>query len=223
MSRVLAIGDIHTKLWIIDKVREIADNYDKIVFVGDYADDWGKQPIDTIDTWKKLHDLAKSNRNVEFIIGNHDYIYLHYTKTVSSGYNSFTESMLNEPDNKSLKDWLLTLPVKLDVDGVRYSHAGYTDTFNNEYTSKWLWEDNSPLWARPGCNKYLDYPQVFGHTPSKTCWEVQPNVWCIDTFSTYPDGTEYGDGTVLEVIDGKIFNKIKLAKDDNDSVNGIPK
>ena len=55
--KVLAVGDIHTKIWIIDRVREIAENYDKIIFVGDYADDWGKQPMDTINTWKEYESL----------------------------------------------------------------------------------------------------------------------------------------------------------------------
>lgn len=39
MSRVLAIGDIHTKTWIVDKVSKVIDDYDKVVFCGDYADD----------------------------------------------------------------------------------------------------------------------------------------------------------------------------------------
>ena len=38
--KVLAVGDIHTKKWIVDKVDEIADNYDKVVLIGDYADEW---------------------------------------------------------------------------------------------------------------------------------------------------------------------------------------
>ena len=217
--KVLAVGDIHTKIWIIDRVREIAENYDKIIFVGDYADDWGKQPMDSINTWKELRSFSHSNPNVELVIGNHDYIYLHKTPSSQGGYSGGTQFMLDLPENKPLKDWLSSLPVKLDIDGVRYSHAGFTDTFNNEFTTHWLWQDNSPIWARPGYDKYEDYPQVFGHTPSETCWEVQKGVWCIDTFSTYPDGTPFGDNTVLEIIDGKTFNKIKLEEDYNGKEN----
>ena len=44
----------------------------------------------------------------------------------------------------------------------------------------------------------------------KTCQEIQPNVWCIDTFSTMPDGGLFGDGSVLEIIDGEKFSKAYL-------------
>lgn len=223
--KVLAVGDVHTKTWIINEVRKIADNYDAVVFVGDYADDWGKLPRDTIQTWLELRLLQKEKPHVQLVIGNHDYIYVNKTSTISGGYSMGTQFILDVPENKKLKKWLSDLPVVIEVDGVTYSHAGLVDSFKQEYTSKWLWNDNSPLWVRPlEGNFYLEMPQVFGHTPSETCWEVQPNIWCIDTFSTYPDGRQFGDNTVLEVIDGKTFNKIKLEKQNarnNNTTSGI--
>ena len=207
--KVLAVGDIHTKIWIIDKVRSIADNYDRIVFVGDYVDDWGKEPVDSINTLKVLKQFWEENaEKVHLVIGNHDYIYINRTPSLSSGYNIGTQFLLNEPANKKVKNWLRTIPVSVVLDNITYSHAGFTTDW--DYNEKDLWQGDSPIWARPGYDKYEDYPQVFGHTPSETCWEVQKGVWCIDTFSTYPDGSPYGDNTVLEIIDGKIFNKIKL-------------
>lgn len=50
MSRVLAIGDIHTKIWIIEKVSKIIDNYDNIIFCGDYADDFSANAQDSLNT-----------------------------------------------------------------------------------------------------------------------------------------------------------------------------
>lgn len=209
--RVLAVGDIHTKLWIIDKVRQIADNYDAVVFCGDYADDWGKTHIDTLNTWKELRSLSHSNPNVKLVQGNHDYIYTHHTGTLQSGYNNFTQTEIDLPENRGLRDWLHNLPIVLEVDKVLYSHAGVTENWSGGLDTNSLWNELSPLWVRPGDgHKYQNRPQVFGHTPSKTCWEVQPGVWCIDTFSTYPDGTPFGDHTALEVVDGKEFKSIKL-------------
>lgn len=211
MSKILAVGDIHTKLWIIEAVEKILDNYDTVVFVGDYADDWGKGPVHTLSTWARLKELQDNNLDkVKLVLGNHDYIYLNYTKTTSGGYNKITQTLIDMPENRELRDWLCGLPITVEVDNVLYSHAGLSESFNDDYTSRWLWEDNSPIWTRPGYEKYRNMPQVFGHTPSKTCWEVQPNIWCIDTHSTFPNGANIGDNSLLEIVDGKKFNKIKL-------------
>ena len=218
--KVLAVGDIHTKLWIVDEVRKIADNYDAVVFVGDYADDWGVAPIVTIQTWKELRSLSHSNPKVKLVQGNHDYVYTNYTKSISSGYNPTTQLLLDTPENEGLKEWLHNLPIILELDGVSYSHAGLTETWGGDFNPVSLWQDDSPIWVRPDSARYKKIPQVFGHTPSKTCWEVEPNIWCIDTFSTYSNGKPVGDGTVLKVTDGKQFEKVKL-KDGNNSPTSI--
>lgn len=216
--KVLAIGDIHTKIWIINKVRQIAHDFDAIVFVGDYADDWGKAPIDTINTWKELRSFADSRKNVHLVQGNHDFIYTHNVGTSQGGYSTGTQFMLDmEPE---LKRWLRDLPIILELDRVTYSHAGITKDWSGGMHPDTLWNDVSPLWVRPDDGfEYKDMPQVFGHTPSETCWEVDRGIWCIDTFSTYPDGRPFGDGSVLEVVDGKQF--IKRSLNDYYTINGI--
>ena len=205
--RILAVGDVHSKFHVLNRIEKVIKDYDAVVFVGDYADDWKSGPLQTIETWRAIRNLQEQNPNIYVLIGNHDYIYVNYTKSISSGYNRTTQLLIDEPNNEGLKAWLKTLPVTLELDGVTYSHAGVTETYTEGDD---LWSDNSPIWARPADVTYRDMPQVFGHTPSKTCWEIRKNVWCIDTFSTYSDGSKYGDETVLEIIDGKEFNKIKL-------------
>ncbi len=209
MGKVLAIGDIHTKIWILDKVSELIKNYDRIVFCGDYADDFKSGPQDTIKTWKALKDLqAKNPGKVELVIGNHDYIYVNDTPSLQSGYNPMTHVLIDALENKDLKTWLASMPIIVKIDGVSYSHAGITNEWSGAEDSNGLWNDTSPIWARPNNNTtYKNIPQVFGHTPSKTCYEVKHNIWCIDTFSTELDGTPLGDGSVLQIIDGKEFSK----------------
>ena len=229
--KVLAVGDIHAKLWVIKSVERLIPEYDKVIFVGDYADDWNTGPLQTIETWRHLMNLEKLYpKKVMCLMGNHDYIYVKKTPTLQGGYNTITQTLLDAPENKDLKNWVLRLSITASVDWVNYSHAGFTEKWFGERTVEVLWSDVSPLWARPGGIDYAknwngEYSfQVFGHTPSETCWEVRPNVWCIDTFSTYPDGSPVGDETVLEIIDGKTFNKIKLKKETkngNDSITGV--
>lgn len=218
--KVLAIGDIHTKIWIIEAVEKIIDDYDAVIFVGDYADDWNSSPVATIQTWKALKALQdKYISKVGVVTGNHDYIYVNKTPTIASGYNFTTQMLIDLPDNIEIRQWLRFLPVTIIEDGVTYSHAGI---YSNWKDTDGLWSDYSPIWARPDNTTYKNIPQVFGHTPSETCWEVQPNVWCIDTFSTYPDDRPIGDHTVLEIIDGITFSKTKLeTKNGNNNTTSL--
>lgn len=231
--KVLAVGDIHTKTWIIDEVIKKIEDYDKIVFVGDYADDWSANANDSIATWKSLYEFQLSYpEKVVILLGNHDFIYLKHIHEYQSGFNDNTKMLMAIPENEYLERWLSELPYLSKIDNVTYSHAGLTDywyakfgTVNNYiYNSpSTLWRNDSPLWARPSeFQSHYSGKQVFGHTPSETCWEVQPNVWCIDTFSTHPDGSQYGDHTVLEITDGKTFNKIKLEKQNARDNNSSP-
>jgi len=208
--KILAVGDVHTKQFVIDRVEKLLPKYDRVIFVGDYADDFGKDGLESIDTWHRLFMLQQANEDkVKLVLGNHDFIYVNKTPSLQSGYNAVTQLSINAPAYKYLKDWLLGLPITLEEDGVTFSHAGIAHGWNGTNEMDDLWQDHSPLWVRPSWGSYAQIPQVFGHTPSETCWEVAKDIWCIDTFSTYADGTPYGDHTMLEIVNGKKFKKIK--------------
>lgn len=214
--KILAVGDIHTKTWIIDKVEELVDQYDAIVFCGDYADNWNTSPTQSMATWRLLKMLMGNNPLKVFaVIGNHDYAYIHdEIAGRSSGFNTVTYQLINSPENKKLKQWLQSLPAVFELDGVTFSHAGVTEQWDGKFDVWSLWNDQSPIWARPreygGYVTYKSGNQVIGHNPSETIWNPQDNVWCIDTFSEHQDNSPIGDHTVLEIVDGKEFTKIKL-------------
>lgn len=212
MGKILAVGDIHTKIWIIEKVAKVINDYDKVIFCGDYADDFNASPQNTLDTWNTMRDLQIKNLSkVVLVIGNHDYIYVNDTPSMQSGYNPVTHVLIDAPENNNLKSWLADLPVIIEIDGVSYSHAGITNEWSGTKDVGGLWNNMSPIWARPGGNiTYKDTLQVFGHTPSETCYEVKNGVWCIDTFSTMPDGSPFGDGSILQITDGEKFTKLYL-------------
>lgn len=205
MSKILAVGDIHQKSWILDQIEKLIDKYDKIVFVGDYADDWSSTPEDRIKIWKDIRSFeARHSPKVKLVIGNHDFVYTDKKYAgLYTGWNSITQIMLN--DDKNLKNWIKNLPLFQEIDEVLYSHAGITDSWDSKSSPL---DNDGPLWVRPQWGYVYEPKQVFGHTPSKTCWEVQKDVWCIDTHSTFRDGNNIGDNSLLEIIDGKIFNKI---------------
>lgn len=209
MSRVLAIGDIHTKNDILLKVSAIAHKYDKVVFIGDYVDDWGKPAISSLIALKMLMEMDKKNKGkFIFLMGNHDYTYISDKKGISSGFNYSFDRLINSGIHEEVLDFMKSFKYMYMIDGVNYSHAGITKTWDGiEY-----WSNDSPIWARHQEQFVTSYPQVTGHTPVETCKKLEgyDNFWCIDTFSTYPNGDSIGDGTVLEIIDGKEFNVIEL-------------
>lgn len=210
--KILAVGDIHTKQWIIDEVEKLIPKYDRVIFVGDYADDFGKDGLESIDTWHKLYMLQQVHGDkVKLVLGNHDYIYVNKTPSLQTGYNGVTQLSINSPNYKYLRDWLLGLPIVIEEDGIHFSHAGIAEGWGGEMTVEDLWHDCSPLWVRPSHGSYANVPQVFGHTPSESCWEVAPKIWCIDTFSTYRNGEPIGDQTCLQINNGK-YKKVKLCK-----------
>jgi hypothetical protein len=220
--KILCVGDLHCKIWIIDEVEQLVDKYDAVVFCGDYADDWGADGLESIDTWHKLYMLAEKHPGkVKPVLGNHDFIYVNKTPSLQSGYNSVTQLAINSPANRYLKEWLLSLPITLEVDGITFSHAGIAEGWDGTTEMSDLWQDHSPLWVRPSWGSYLQAPQVFGHTPQKTCTELYPKIWAIDTFSTDSDGKPLGDNTVLEIITNKngkkSYKKIKLHENSNNT------
>lgn len=214
--KVLAIGDVHAKQWMMYEVAELVDLYDHIVFVGDYADNFNTSPTSSMATWRLLRQFMQAYPDkVHAVIGNHDYSYIHAEIAGrSSGWHPVTFTLINTPENKKIKDWLLSLPVLFELEGVTYSHAGVTNEWNGKEDVYSLWSDVSPIWARPkqmgGNVTYKDIPQVIGHNPSKEIWNPEPNVWCIDTFSEDQNNQPFGDKTFLEIIDGKEFNVINI-------------
>lgn len=227
MSKTLAVGDIHTKTWIIDEVEKLVDDYDFIVFCGDYADNWNTGPTHSLAAWRMLRMLMMAHpEKVHAVIGNHDYAYIHpEIAGRSSGWNGITYQLINSPENRKLKEWLLSLPPTLQIEGVTYSHAGVTEEWDDDTSVQGLWNDTSPIWARPfafgGNIIYREGPQVFGHNPHQTCTELERDIWCIDTFSEHQDNSPIGDYTVLEIIDGHKFKTKRLKHDNNDNTSSI--
>ncbi len=115
---------------------------------------------------------------------------------------------LESPDN---------LAIVHKMDNVIFSHAGVCSSFVevhmydmmddidyvldtiNGFGVEEMWLDDSPSWVRPQ-NTYLTadmlYPpgflQVVGHTPVRRMLE-QENMITLDVFSTYSDGTKFGN------------------------------
>lgn len=194
---ILFVGDIHTKLYIIDLVEQLLNdsnmNIDKVVFTGDYVDDWGCSTQDNINTLKYIVSFKNRYKDkVVLLIGNHELSYLGHP---CSGHKQSDEL------TNLLKINISYLDVFFSYRNILASHAGVTSNWKEIFDDKFGWnlpyiEANdrlhnldeglinylsiasytsggigvcaSPLWARPKDHNWFTLPnliQVVGHTP----------------------------------------------------------
>lgn len=217
MSKVFVIPDVHLKPWMFKKASVIADKstYDVIVMLGDLVDDWYQEK--NIDLYNETFDAAiaftSKHSNTLWCYGNHDVSYL--WEAMETGYSYYArETVVNR-----ISDLKNSIPPENSgfihkIDNVVFSHAGLTESFVIRYFGYGqadlnsiiakvnrmgkleLWQDDSPIWARPQYGEMRMYPQnmfqVVGHTPVRTVLEER-NLLTLDNFSTYSDGCPIGD------------------------------
>ena len=125
--KIIAIGDTHGRN---DWKQIINDNeFDKIVFIGDYFDTYenisGKEQL---SNFRDIIQYKKDNLDkVVLLIGNHDYHYMEYVDERYSGYQkkysfSFREEISKAQDNNLLQMCFIH-------DNYLFTHAGITNTW----------------------------------------------------------------------------------------------
>lgn len=206
--KTLIVPDIHNKVWVFDKLQTVIKNHniDKLVFVGDYFDDWVTTPKDYRDTCEKLLEF-KNTYDCTFLLGNHDAPYL------TGEYQHYTTSY---PDVRyDVRTTLIALEPQIvtKVDGYLISHAGVKNRIKSEWFESCVdkiqmvksLDSNgwSPLWIRPNELGRSKQPQIVGHTPVVDVVN-RHNVWYVDTLSTYSNGEPIGNYSVLIIENNKV-------------------
>ena len=143
----LFVGDIHNHNYIFDNINRLDDKYqfDNIIFVGDYVDDWNTTNEDSLNTLDKVINLKKSNENkYTLLIGNHELSYLGYP---CSGHRYENDTLVNKKLLDNIKYFDICKIIDLnncnsmfnywDYDNAKasapyiISHAGFTDGYFN--------------------------------------------------------------------------------------------
>jgi 3',5'-cyclic AMP phosphodiesterase CpdA len=141
--KVIFIGDIHgSNEWefLLNKVNE----FDHIVFVGDYVDDFVASNDAIMRNLQNIIELKKTNPDkVHLLLGNHEYAYV-FDKFNTAGYRAelgvFIKSVLSE--NWHLFDvaWGMTSNERFDAHGnsvyLLATHAGLTSTYYYSWLKK---------------------------------------------------------------------------------------
>ena len=189
------------------------------VFLGDLADDW--EQFLNIGLYERTYDVvsafAKEFPDTYFCCGNHDMSYLWHK--LESGYSVYAESVVQRRMYLDLmhvfdeNHWGYVFR----IGNVIVSHGGLLKRFVNTYLAAQkkegvdavieeinhgmhasdLWNDLSPLWARPQYTRDSMYPQgclqVVGHTPVEgPIYDEKRELLSVDTFSTDASGEPVG-------------------------------
>lgn len=120
MARVLVIPDPHMKKEVIEHGLELArmQMADHIIILGDYFDDWEVQDSEYTEMIDYLKNLLRTNPNVFCLMGNHELSYIGYP---CSGHNKRVAKKIKSAIEYDFRFWTC-----MAVDGVMYSHAGFT-------------------------------------------------------------------------------------------------
>ncbi len=123
----IIIGDLHGK----DCWKEInINNYDKVIFLGDYVDHWTLPDADIYRTLNEVIELKITHpEKVELLLGNHDVQYLYFPRYLCSGYRPSMQKLLTMlfNDNKRL------FKIAYQKGNHLFSHAGVTNNWYQQF------------------------------------------------------------------------------------------
>ena len=212
------LSDLHgqyDKFMDMLKLIKFNDN-DKMYILGDIFDR-GPDPL-------KILDYVICRKNIDFIPGNHEYMFLEFYNTYDArlwsyngGKTTMTQLMKRGEDYlKALYDYLTKLPLVKIHDKFILTHAGlYLPKNQNQYTLQEILSLQNAefnLWSRSNINnerQYKDYTVICGHTPTLY---VDPNQYQMSIVrrkgTIYIDcGATFSDGRLacLRLEDNKEF------------------
>ena len=212
------LSDLHgqyNKFMDMLKLIKFNDN-DKMYILGDIFDR-GPDPL-------KILDYIICKKNIDFIPGNHEYMFLEFYNTYDArlwSYNGGKTTMIQlmkrgEDYLKALYDYLTKLPLVKIHDKFILTHAGlYLPKNQNQYTLQEILSLQNAefnLWSRSNINnerQYKDYTVICGHTPTLYVDPDQYQMSIVRRKGTiYIDcGATFSDGRLacLRLEDNKEF------------------
>lgn len=226
MGKILVCGDVHCKKEVVDQALKLyqENNCDKLIFIGDYTDDWNdtvQQNLEILDYLFHLKHIMGDK--LVLLFGNHDISNWIGGEFKCSGFTNIKHEQLKF-SYESAKYYFKMAHAE---NGFLITHAGVcipwlefflkateNKKLDDEYLTKpekvagllnqyqfklsLFYPEDSPLWLRP--TEKVDYPpfkQIVGHTPTALIEKFRENIIYVDTHSTTPDGKRLGNGSFL--------------------------
>ena len=193
-GKTFAVGDIHgclDKLTMLMEMIDIDPNKDTLVFMGDYIDR-GTHSKEVVDY---LISLARRQRNVFFLEGNHERMLQRYLSGTSmfhflvNGGQATIDSYLKNQSNAkdrliptAHRDFFDNLRLYYETEEYIFVHAGLKPNVPLEKQSEWdmLWIRDEFIYSDFDFGKRV----IFGHTPFREPL-ILDNKIGIDTGAVY--------------------------------------
>lgn len=134
--KVLFVGDVHNHSYIFNDIEKLNEkyNFDKIIFHGDYVDDWTTNNHNSLETLNKLLNLKKNNpEKYVLLLGNHELSYLGYP---CSGHQFELDNVVEQTLKENIEYFDLYNIIELDGKEYVSTHAGITNSYINGVISK---------------------------------------------------------------------------------------
>ena len=139
--KYLFVGDIHNKLYIFDDVERLdkEHNFDKVIFMGDYVDDWNTDNHNSLETLDRVFKLKESNPDkYVLLVGNHEISYLGHP---CSGHKYLLDIIVEQKLKENLDKLDLYATVECGKRKYVCTHAGITnDYIHNVLGGEKNWE-----------------------------------------------------------------------------------
>lgn len=218
--KILVIPDVHLKPWMFDRASALMSTNiaDKALCLMDIPDNWGHElDLDLyIETFDRAISFQKQHPDTLWCYGNHDLSYI--WNRGESGFSLFAWQTVSDKLS-SLRRHIHDdnqIAYIHRIYNVMFMHGGLTESFAaffapdvdfddadavigriNSLGVQEMWDEASPIWLRPQVYADRMYKedellQVVGHTPVEEITRDR-NIISCDTFSTYRDGTPFGN------------------------------
>lgn len=206
--KTIAIGDIHGKTIWKEIVAKNLDA-DRIVFIGDYFDNYENSDTQQqIDNFKEIVELKKSMlEKVVLLVGNHDYHYLPDVQEQYSGYQTYGAYAIQTV----LESALPYLQMVYRKDSILFSHAGVTKTWCEKHKIKTQDVDidtqinNLFDFSDKTAFKFVHGGSVYGDNIFQSCIWVRPSSLVKDRVENYIQVVGHTQQKKITNIDGIIL------------------
>ena len=221
MSKILIVPDVHGRaFW--HQAKELVDQVDRIVFLGDYLDPYPHEGISFDEAFEEFNEILEFKKEypdlVTLLVGNHDMHYIIDEFMNCSRRNIEMQGQLHELYNSNLDLFKL---IHTEGDWL-FSHAGVYKNWMDKYeftlddlnlqtflNSHWpALEDfslyrggqnsvGSCIWAdireSVGHDLIPNYKQVVGHTQLNEKPYISDKIACLDVRRCFILDTETGE------------------------------
>ena len=218
MSKIAILPDIHARKFWKEPCLEHKDDFEKIVFLGDYLapyPDEGFTNKQAIDNFKEIIQFKKDNPDkVVLLLGNHDFSYFNYS-LCECRTDLKNWKMLNELFAENIKLFDLAWETKIGDKRYFLSHAGVRKGWFDEWVKGKLFEwDKDELPSADFFNNAL-HSAYDGDKNQEMIAKLEK---ALGIYSNYRGWSDWDDGSIVWADIREYADKGQTLKNDYENV-----